>query len=75
MRLFAAFTLLALSLFWSYPFLAPLAPDLERTVRSKVAPATQDGEPVLVLAPKDIRVPPGATVAVRLKENSEDPRR
>ncbi|MEZ0169108.1 hypothetical protein [Microvirga sp. TS319] len=82
MRLFAGFTLLALGLFWSYPFLGP---GLERTLRAKVAsskvvswPAPR--EPVLVLAPKDIRGRPGETAAVNLAENaltesSADPRR
>ncbi|MXQ11214.1 hypothetical protein [Microvirga makkahensis] len=74
MRLFATFTLLSLSLFWSYPLLAPLAPQIERTVRSKVAPAARGGEPVLVLAPKNVRVPSGETVAAGLTESSEDPR-
>jgi len=72
MRLFAAFTLLALALFWSYPFLAP---EIDKTVRSKVAPATRSREPVLVLAPKDVRVPASETVAANLTENSGDPRR
>ncbi|WP_414472809.1 hypothetical protein [Microvirga sp. M2] len=92
MRLFAGFTLLALGLFWSYPFLPPA---IERTVRAKVAsskvasselafselaswPAPR--EPILVLAPKGIRVQPGETAAVSLAENaltesSADPRR
>lgn len=77
MRLFAGFTLLALGLFWSYPFLAP---GLERTLRSKVGPWPDPREPVLVLAPKDIRGRPGETAAVNLAdnaltENSADPRR
>ena len=72
MRLFAGFTLLALGLFWSYPFLAPA---IETTVRAKVAAAPPPREPVLVLAPKDIRVQPGATAAASLTGNSADPRR
>lgn len=71
MRLFATITLLALSLFWSYPFFAP---EIEKAVRDKVKPAPRGGEPVLVLAPADIRVPPRETIAARLTESSEDPR-
>ena len=73
MRLFAAFTLLALALFWSYPFLAP---GIDRIAHSKVAPAPHGGEPVLVLAPAGIRLPPVETTAsANLTESSEDPRR
>ncbi|WP_134500424.1 hypothetical protein [Microvirga pakistanensis] len=75
MRLFAALTLLALGLFWSIPFLGPLAPEIERTMRSRIAPVVRGGEPVLVLAPTNIRVPPGAAVTANLIESSEDPRR
>lgn len=72
MRLFTAVTLLALGLFWSYPFLAP---ELEKVTRSKASPAQRVGEPVLVLAPTDVRVPAVETTAsVNLTENSEDPR-
>jgi hypothetical protein len=71
MRLFAAATLLALVSFWSYPFLAP---GIEKASRAKVTSAPRGGEPVLVLAPTDIRVPPSETVAASLTENSEDPR-
>lgn len=71
MRLFATITLLALSLFWSYPFFPPA---IEQAVRNKVTPAPRGKEPVLVLAPADIRVPPRETVAARLTESSEDPR-
>ena len=71
MRLFAAFTLLSLVAFWSYPFLAP---GIERVARSQVTPAPRGGEPVLVLAPTDIRVQPTETVAASLTESSEDPR-
>ena len=70
MRLFAAFTLLSLVAFWSYPFLAP---ELEKAVLAQVAPAPRGGEPVLVLAPRDIRVPAVETTAsVNLTESSED---
>lgn len=73
MRLFAAFTMLALGLFWSYPFFAP---ELEKLTRSKVEPAPRGGEPVLVLAPPDVRVPAVETTAsVTLTESSADPRR
>jgi len=73
MRLFAAFTLFALMAFWSYPFLAP---ELEEVVRAKVAPTPRVVEPVLVLAPQDVRVPAVETTAsVNVTGNSEDPRR
>lgn len=72
MRLFASLTLLALGLFWSYPFLAP---EVAKAVRDKVTPAPRSGEPVLVLAPVDIRVQPRETMAANLKESSGDPRR
>jgi len=72
MRLFAALTLLALGLFWSHPFLGP---QMERNVRPEAAAMSQPGEPVLVLAPKDVRVRPEAIVAENLRESSEDPRR
>ncbi|SCY23108.1 hypothetical protein [Microvirga guangxiensis] len=73
MRLFATFTLLALGLFWSYPFLAP---KLEKVARSQIAPVQRGAEPVLVLAPREIRVAPVETTAsIDLTENSEDPRR
>ncbi|MCG7393676.1 hypothetical protein MHY87_12230 [Microvirga sp. ACRRW] len=72
MRLFTAFTLLALGLFWSYPFLAP---ELEKATRPQVTRAPRGGEPVLVLAPKEFRVPAVETTAsVNLTESSEDPR-
>ena len=72
MRLFATITLLALGLFWSYPFVAP---QIEKTLRSKVVPAPRGGEPVLVLAPAEIRAPSVETTAsVNLTESSEDPR-
>jgi hypothetical protein len=72
MRLFAAFTLLASGLFWSYPFLAPR---IEKAALSRIAPAPRSGEPVLVLAPKDIRAQPVETLAANLIESSEDPHR
>ena len=73
MRLFAAITLLALGLFWSYPFLAP---EIDKAVHTKVTPAPRGGEPVLVLAPRHVRVPAVETTAsVNLTGSSEDPRR
>lgn len=73
MRLFAAFTLLALLSFWSYPFLAP---EIEKVVQAKIPPAPPVSEPVLVLAPQDVRVPAVETTAsVTVTESSEDPRR
>jgi hypothetical protein len=74
MRLFAAFTLIVLGLFWSYPFLAP---GVEKTMYAKIVPAAAySGDPVLVLAPESVRVPAVETTAsVNLTESSEDPRR
>ncbi|WP_243370234.1 hypothetical protein [Microvirga solisilvae] len=73
MRLFAAFTLLTLGLFWSYPFLAP---GIEKAVYAKIAPAPRAGEPVLVRAPEGVRMPVVETTAsVNLTGSSEDPHR
>lgn len=71
MRLFATVTLLVLSLFWSYPFLAP---GIEKAVRDRVKPAPRGEEPVLVLAPTKIHAPGDTTASVSLTRSFEDPR-
>ncbi len=73
MRLFVAFTLLALGLFWSHPFLAP---ELDKAARSQVSRPPRGSEPILVLAPRETRVPVVETTAsIDLTGSSEDPRR